>query len=297
MPPAQVDATTLHSEYLSRRYGLGRALHRILDRYILELPSLCHSDFFLHSNDILGLTLLHGALSVKVTGTSAADSIVSSGSKVTIAPGAGNDTLTISKNADVILVSPTDGKDLVTNFGVKDTLRATSGTLKAGVSGSSYMVTISGDESSAVVTLKGAASNVLSVKGANAVLTSGKRKVNSKSKTKLTGSNYADSISASGKNVTIVGGKRNDTISGSKNADVILYAEGDGKDIITNFGANDSLRITSGSIKNYYSSGKDYVINVSGTKSSGSITLKNVSNNYSIFRLTIMRSNFRRNPS
>ena len=219
---------------------------------------------------------------VTVKGSSGADSIVSSGSKVTIVPGAGNDTVTGSKNADVLLVSPTDGKDLVTNFGAKDTLRAASGTLKAGVSGSNYVVTISGDDSTAVVTLKGSASNVLSVKGSNAVLTSGKRIVSSKNATLLSGSNYADSILASGKSVTINAGKGNDTITGSKNADVILYGEGDGKDVITNFGAKDSLRVTSGSIKNYYASGKDYVINVSGTKSSGSITLKNVVDNYSL---------------
>ncbi|MBR1579335.1 MAG: hypothetical protein IJ668_02425, partial [Selenomonadaceae bacterium] len=98
----------------------------------------------------------------------------------------------------------------------------------------------------------------------------------------LSGSSYADLIIASGKSVTINAGKGNDTILGSKNADVILYGEGDGKDVITNFGAKDSLRVTSGSIKNYYASGKDYVINVSGTKYSGSITLKNVVDNYSL---------------
>ncbi|MBR1578947.1 MAG: hypothetical protein IJ668_00385, partial [Selenomonadaceae bacterium] len=215
---------------------------------------------------------------VTVKGSSGADSIVSSGAQVTIVPGAGNDTITGSKNADVILVSPTDGKDLVTNFGVGDTLRAASGTLKTGVSGSNYLATISGNGSTAVVTLKGAASNVLSVKGSNAVLTSGKRIASTSNATMLSGSSYADLIIASGKSVTINAGKGNDTILGSKNADVILVSPTDGKDLVTNFGVGDTLRAASGTLKTGVS-GSNYLATISGNGSTAVVTLKGAASN------------------
>ena len=74
---------------------------------------------------------------------------------------------------------------------------------------------------------------------------------------------------------TLHGGNGNDTITGSEYcADMFLFRSDGGKDIITNFSENDTLKITAGNIQNYYVSGSDYVVNVKGNKYSGSVTLQ-----------------------
>ena len=64
----------------------------------------------------------------------------------------------------MILVSDKSGNDVVTNFGIKDTLRATSGVMSYYKSGSDYIVEIESDDSSATVKLKNAAKNYSIVK-------------------------------------------------------------------------------------------------------------------------------------
>ena len=218
---------------------------------------------------------------VKVLGTNGDDSITNTGKNVTIEAGTGDDTITGSSNAEVYLFGEFDGNDLITNFGVKDTLKVTDGELASvKVSGSNYIVTVEGEALSSVVTLKGAASNVLKVNGTSAVLTSGKRTVNTKNNVKLTGSSYADSIISNGSKVTIQAGKGNDTITGSSNAEVILVSYASGKDIVTNFGVKDTLRSTSGTLKSKVS-GSNYIVTVSGDDTSAIVTLKGAASNVS----------------
>ena len=46
---------------------------------------------------------------------------------------------------------------------------------------------------------------------------------------------------------TLIGGKGNDTLSGGAGADVFIYADGDGKDVITDYAADeDVIKMTSG---------------------------------------------------
>ena len=74
---------------------------------------------------------------------------------------------------------------------------------------------------------------------------------------------------------TLHGGKGNDTITGSEYyADMFLFRSDGGKDVITNFSENDTLKITAGSIQNYYASGSDYIVNVKGTSYTGTVTLQ-----------------------
>ena len=83
-----------------------------------------------------------------------------------------------------------------------------------------------------------------------------------------------DSIRNSSDNVTISGGKGNDTISAwsSKNA-LIKYTSGDGNDMVWNFNETSTLQISGG----YYSTQKSDD-NVIVTVGKGNVTLTNVAN-------------------
>ena len=78
-----------------------------------------------------------------------------------------------------------------------------------------------------------------------------------------------DFISATGAGATIEGGKGNDTLTGGTGANVFVYANGDGKDVITNYNEQDKISITSGA-ENISTSGDDVIFTIG----KGSITVK-----------------------
>ena len=85
----------------------------------------------------------------------------------------------------------------------------------------------------------------------------------------IQGAAGADKLFGDAGNDTLSGGKGNDTLTGGAGVDVFVYATGDGNDVITDYTAQDKLRITvSYSTLN---SGNDITITV-GT---GKLTLKN----------------------
>ena len=87
---------------------------------------------------------------------------------------------------------------------------------------------------------------------------------------KITGSSSADTIKATDANITIEGGKGNDSLTGGSSADIFIYSNGDGNDIITNFDENDKISLKSGAAK--VSTSSDDVIFTVGK---GKLTLKN----------------------
>ena len=220
---------------------------------------------------------------VSVSGTGGADSIKSSGKSVTISTGKGDDTITGSSNGEMMLFGYASGNNVVTNFGMNDTLKATNGSIKSvKKSGNDYVISIGKNSTIATVTLRGTG-NYKFVKNGNVLTTDGIYYItNSASNVTVSGTSGADSIKSSGAGISIVAGKGDDTLTGSKYGDVFSFAYNHGNNVITNFGANDTLKITSGSIKSYAASGKDYIVEVTKNSVTGTVTLKNTTKSYTL---------------
>ena len=73
---------------------------------------------------------------------------------------------------------------------------------------------------------------------------------------------------------TLIGGKGNDSLKGGDGADIFLYNNGDGNDIITDYTEDDMIKIDSGTISNVKLSGSDVVFKIG----KGSLTVKNGKN-------------------
>ena len=187
-------------------------------------------------------------------------------------------------------------KDFSVKSGNKDTVKVTGGTVKSiAVSGKNMIVK---GGKSASVTLEGAKSKTFTVTdtlgtytvaGANVKLALGKNVKGTVTAasfiTTLDGRSDANAITINGNaksntiyggagNNILNGGAGNDTLSGGAGKDTFVYANGQGKDTISDYVAGqDTLQISSGSISKaaLANSNKDLVFTVG----SGSITLKN----------------------
>ena len=160
---------------------------------------------------------------------------IRSGDYVTVNAGAGEDT--ISNSASVAAISGDNGNDSIRNDSSNVTINGGAGSDSIINSGSD--VYISGGDGNDSITNFYIRSNLM----------------------------FSNTLS--GSNTTINGGKGNDTLSGGENADVFLYADDGGNDVITNYSSNDTIRITSGSYSTQ-TSGSDVLVKV-GT---GTITLQ-----------------------
>ena len=215
--------------------------------------------------------------SKKVTGTSGADYIVNTGEHVTIQSGKGDDTIVGNDYGELFNFAYTYGNNVITNFGVNDTLKATSGTLTYKKSGNDMVVSIKKSKTTATILLQDT-SNYFFVQNGNVLTVDAVTALNNDDDgKKFKGTSGRDYITNTGQNVTITGGKGDDTMEGSDFGEVYSYAAGDGNDVITNFDTKDTLRISSGTIGSYYASGNDYVIEVQSGTATGKITLQNVS--------------------
>ena len=94
-----------------------------------------------------------------------------------------------------------------------------------------------------------------------------------------------DSIkSTGGSKFTLYGGAGNDTLTGSSSAEVFQVRSDGGKDVITNFGENDSVKSAHGQITKFSTSGNDYILKFDDPNATGTVTLKNVAQNYSVVK-------------
>ena len=202
--------------------------------------------------------------------------IVNSGEKVTIAGGAGNDTLTGSDYGDLFLFSSAHGNNLITNFGANDSLRMTSGkSLTYSTVDSDVIVTLKGAKYTGTVTLAGAAELELKKSGSVLYVDSITEIINEQNDVKISGTGRRDFILNNGAGVTIQSNGGNDTLEGSDYGEMYLFSSADGDNTITNFGVNDTIRMTSGKTMTFATVGSDVVVTLTGTKYTGTVTLQN----------------------
>ena len=218
------------------------------------------------------------------------DTITVNGGSSNLYGGAGNDVYVIGKNS----TGTAKVKDFSVKKGNTDSVKITGGTVKSiGVSGSNVIVK---GGKSAALTLQNAKNKTFTVtdtlgnytvSGSNVKLTLGKNY-----KGTLTAASFITTVDAKSnangitikgnkKNNTIYGGAGNDTLyggagtdklTGGKGRNTFVYANGDGKDTITDYTAGqDTLKISGGSIGKtaLANSNKDLVFAVG----SGTVTL------------------------
>ena len=87
----------------------------------------------------------------------------------------------------------------------------------------------------------------------------------------IIGGKGADKIYGNAGADSLYGGKGNDTLTGGAGNDVFVYGNGDGKDVIADYAAGDSIKISSGTITKTAYSGSNVVFTVG----SGTLTVKN----------------------
>ena len=211
---------------------------------------------------------------VSFLGTELNDSIVNTGERVTIAAGAGNDTLVGSNYGELYQFGSADGYDLITNFGANDSLQLTSGSFDNSIrTGNDVIINVRSALYSGAITLGGAGAYDLKQDGDFIIAEMHNYVVNRTDKKKIAGTNNADYITNSGRGVSIQSGAGNDTIEGSNFGEMYLFSSADGNNVITNFGVNDTLQMTSGKTMAFATVGSDVVVTLTGSKYKSTVRL------------------------
>ena len=122
-----------------------------------------------------------------------------------------------------------------------------------------------------MITLLGAASLNLVRNGNYITVNAVNEIINNKDNVKVIGTGGKDYIVNNGENVTINAGGGDDTIEGSDFGEMYLFSSADGNNVITNFGANDTLKVTSGALQSYCTLGNDVVVSLKGARYTGSV--------------------------
>ena len=214
--------------------------------------------------------------STKVAGTGKRDYITNSGEYVTIQSGGGNDTIEGSTFAETFLFSSADGNNVITNFGLNDTLRCTAGNIATvRTVGSNAVVSLKGTSYSGTVTLVGAGGYKFTQNGRNLYVASINKITNRTDGAKVQGTSGKDYIINTAEHVTIQGSGGSDTITGSDEfGDFFAFSSAHGDNVITNFGKNDTLRMTAGNTLTFATRGDDYVVTLKGASHTGHATLQ-----------------------
>ena len=239
---------------------------------------------------------------VQITGNSKNNLIIGGKGADTLAGAGGNDTLTGNKGADIFVYSA--GNDVITDYGngsdkislsglaISDvaisgndvSLKVGDGSLKI-IDGNNKKRKISfveGKKSTAYIfddhkIFNSGMTDVTLTAGANdKTLTDLSSKTFNKLKTidatsapsvkSITGNSKANKIYAGSKGVTLNGGKGNDTLWGGDGADIFVYSKNEGKDIIENYGASDTISLKGATISEVSTKKNDVIFKVGGKK-------------------------------
>ena len=201
-----------------------------------------------------------------VTGTADNDNIYNTGAYSTITAAAGDDT--VDNLAIGVKIYAGDGNDSISNKGInKITVEAGAGDDILSNYHSSYTV-LRGDIGNDYFNLVGG--NYITVEGGDGSDTI----VAASSKSSIDGGDDDDIIYLTGAANTVIGGAGNDTMIGSRYTDTFLYANGDGNDVITNYGNSDRIKIVNGDMSGASVEGTDFIIFVGN----GSLTIQDAIN-------------------
>ena len=172
------------------------------------------------------------------------DKVVNSGNNVTIVGGTGNDTINLNGSNQTVVYSSGDGKDVITGFGVSDSISITAGEITTSALKKDNVVLTIGKGN---ITLNDAKDQFIKIIDADGKLSTrmyGKGTItvqgSSDSET-LTAWAKADSLNGGEGNDTLIGGKGADTLTGGSGADKFYYTLGDGADVITDYTANEDV--------------------------------------------------------
>ena len=255
------------------KYNIDKTAVTLLSSYSGTLKS---TDYYSTVKNIDASRVTKG---IKIIGNDKANSIKS---------GKGADTLTGGKGNDIFIYSSDDGNDVITDYTAgQDKIKITGGKItKTSVNGSDVILTVGSgnikitngkgkklslynNSNSLTTTVIGGSSKTITVNNstkspitvsADIITIDARKRTNA---VKITGNSLAN---------TIYGGKGNDTLTGGSGNDVFVYANGSGKDTITDYTAGkDKIKITGAKISKTSVRGSDVILNIG----SGSINIKN----------------------
>ena len=214
---------------------------------------------------------IHGGNSTRYP--SVGDYIENTGNNATIYAYAKDDEIINRAGGSGSFIDTGNGNDKVTNYGKNTTIYSGYGNDTITTYGDGTQVTLGTDNNS----VNAYANNVV-VK-----VSRGNQTIQSKAGTgtSIQGGVSDDNItvqkngSGNGVVATINGGTGNDTFTGSAGAEVFVYANNDGNDVIYGWTANDTLLLTSGSVSESTTNDSGDVIIGVGY---GSITIKDAAN-------------------
>ena len=232
---------------------------------------------------------------LSVNGGKGNDTIKVYGSTTTVKGGAGDDTLAGGAGADIFLYFDGDGDDVITDYAAIDKIKIIGNSVEPENSGRDVVLKVGTGK----ITVKNAVRNnidvtyiengiecgyiggerTVSINGAIVTLNDNYRKnifdiSEAKGITKINASDFnRDGLTIKGNaekniitsakgNCTLIGGKGDDTLFGDDGANLYVYSNGDGHDVIQNYGEGDQISIKSGTVSNIVTSGKNVIFTI-----------------------------------
>lgn len=196
--------------------------------------------------------LLQGSGDIAGTGNALDNRIVGNDGRNVLAGGRGNDVLTGGAGADTFVIQAGDGMDVITDFTAKgadaDTLRIERYAYASLAELRSRMLQVGADvrislSDSDAVTLKNVA--LANLTEANFSFLSLQKPM------ALVGTATRDTLVGGHGDDTLLGKGGSDVLTGGAGADLFVIAQGDGSHTITDFSANDRLKLSGSAFANF----------------------------------------------